>query len=107
MEKMQSILREKGIRVGNDDPVFSLMVLNGIILRESIPKLSMMERIARGSLLKIAVVLLSLCGIIGFVFLLGFSSANFSLVLVCLIGVILGAALGYIGSLVFKNMEKD
>lgn len=107
VEKMQSILREKGIRVGNDDPVFSLMVLNGIILRESIPKLSMMERIARGSLLKIAVVLLSLCGIIGFVFLLGFSSANFSLVLVCLIGVILGAALGYIGSLVFKNMEKD
>ena len=26
VEKMQSILREKGIRIGNDDPVLSLMV---------------------------------------------------------------------------------
>lgn len=103
VEKMQSILREKGIRIGNDDPVLSLMVLNGIILRESIPKLSMMERIARGSLIKKLVVLLSLCGVIGFVFLLGFSSANFSRTLTFLIGIILGAVLGYTGYLAWRS----
>ena len=34
--EMQEILRGKGIRIRNDDPIFTLLALNGIVLRNSV-----------------------------------------------------------------------
>ena len=109
--EMQEILRGKGIRISNDDPIFTLLALNGIVLRNSIDlarraqiRIRPASKIAANRGAPIAAALAFGFGV-GVFF--GINHIETSRVFSAIIGSVLGISLGVLGVLLVDKPNKQ
>ena len=111
---LQTILRGKGIRISDDDPLFVLLVLNKIVIENSIKHYRKMVRVAENELktcekskehktrfgIPLLIAACLFCILIAEI--IGARNIDLPFTIVGLIGVLLGAFIGVLGSL-FAN----
>ena len=106
IDAMQSILRSKGIRVKNDDPIFTLLTLNSLLLDESKSKLRL-----NSTRQKIKLVLAPTVAIAATAFVFGmfFGTPNtvLSPIFITVFAIILGAVLGATGLLICRREDNN
>lgn len=105
--EMQSILRGKGIRISNDDPLFTLLALNSIVLYNSID-LVRRAQARNGSWSRPATslkVLTAAALAFGVGTLFGMNQIEPSRFFVAVIGCVLGMALGALGIVLFGKPD--
>ena len=109
--EMQEILRGKGIRIRNDDPIFTLLALNGIVLRNSVD-LALRAKIRIRSASKTAAnrgapIAAALAFGFGVGVFFGINHIDTSQVFFAIIGSMLGIALGALGVLLVDKLNKQ
>lgn len=107
--EIQSILRAKGFRIGNDDPIFTLLALNGIVLHNSIDQVRRAQA-RSGSWSRPATslkVLTAAALAFGVGVLTGLNQMETSRMLVAVIGCVLGMALGALGIVLVRKPDSQ
>lgn len=113
---MQSLLMEKGIRISDDDPIFTLLVLNEVVLEDMTKKHQQALNSARAkpqfpnsisSALPASFLQIAVTAIIGVGVGVAVGSGDKYMMLVGVIGILLGGVCGFLAAFYRKQFGAE